>query len=133
MQFELSIQPRFNETDGLGHINNTVIPVWFEAAREPVFAIFNPELDLKHWNLIVAGFSVAFSAPTYYGKTVEVVTQISRIGSSSFEVFQRAFQAGVQTAEAKTTLVHYDYGNEKSQPIPADIRSQLEAYLTTSA
>jgi len=131
MQFELSIQPRFNETDGLGHINNTVIPVWFEAAREPVFAIFNPELDLKHWNLIVAGFSVAFSAPTYYGKSVDVVTQISRIGSSSFEVFQRAFQGGVQTAEAKTTLVHYDYAAEKSQPIPADIRSQLEAYLIT--
>ncbi|MCL2917311.1 acyl-CoA thioesterase [Shewanella litorisediminis] len=128
-QFDLSIQPRFNETDGLAHINNTVIPVWFEAAREPIFAIFNPELDLNHWNLIVAGFTIAFTAPTYYGKPVEVVTRISRIGNSSFEVLQQSFQAGKMTAEAKTTLVHYDYETEKSVAIPADIRELLGAYL----
>ena len=121
----LEIQPRFNETDGLGHINNTVIPVWFEAAREPIFEIFNPELDLNAWNLIVAGFSVAFTAPTYYGKPVTVHTFISRVGNSSFEVLQRSFQQGKQTAEAKTTLVHYDYATEKSTPIPTDIREIL--------
>ena len=41
-----SISPRFLETDALGHINNTVLPMWFEAAREPVFRMFSPELDL---------------------------------------------------------------------------------------
>jgi acyl-CoA thioester hydrolase len=127
--FEQVIQPRFSETDGLGHINNTVIPIWFEAAREPVFAIFNPALDLSAWNLIVAGFTIGFSAPTYYGKPVTVNTWISRVGSSSFEVLQRCFQEGKQTAEARTTLVHFDYSAHKSQPIPADIREQLERYL----
>ncbi|WP_065204464.1 acyl-CoA thioesterase [Shewanella woodyi] len=123
--FSLDIQPRFNETDGLGHINNTVIPVWFEAAREPVFEIFNPSLDLTKWNLIVAGFTIAYTFPTNYGKSVSVKTWISRVGNSSFEVTQQSWQEGKMTAEAKTTLVHYDYAIDKSQPISADVKSQL--------
>ncbi|OEG74338.1 thioesterase [Shewanella colwelliana] len=127
--FTLAIQPRFNETDGLGHINNTVIPVWFEAAREPVFEIFNPSLNLAEWNLIVAGFTIAYTAPTNYGKPVEVKTWISRVGSSSFEVAQQSWQTGKMTAEAKTTLVHYDYAVEKSVPI-ADVVKQALLHLT---
>lgn len=123
--FSLAIQPRFNETDGLGHINNTVLPVWFEAAREPVFEIFNPSLDLSQWNLIVAGFTIAYTSPTHYGKPVSVKTWISRVGNSSFEVAQQSWQEGKMTAEAKTTLVHYDYGIDKSQPISVEIKSQL--------
>lgn len=124
-EYSLEISPRFTETDGLGHINNTVIPVWCEAARKPIFEIFNPELDLQHWNLIVAGFTVAFIAPTYYGKDVTVKTYVSRIGNSSFEVTQTCWQAGNKTAEVKTTLVHYDYSSEKSCPISEDIRAVL--------
>ncbi|MCJ8302721.1 thioesterase family protein [Shewanella sp.] len=123
--FSLEIQPRFNETDGLGHINNTVLPVWFEAAREPVFEIFNPSLDLSQWNLIVAGFTIAYTSPTNYGKPVSVKTWISQVGNSSFEVAQQSWQEGKMTAEAKTTLVHYDYGIDKSQPISAEVKSQL--------
>lgn len=123
--FNLEIQPRFNETDGLGHINNTVIPVWFEAAREPVFEIFNPSLDLTKWNLIVAGFTIAYTSPTNYGKPVLVKTWISRVGNSSFEVAQESWQQGKKTAEAKTTLVHYDYTIDKSQAISDEVKSQL--------
>lgn len=125
--FQLTIQPRFNETDGLGHINNTVIPVWFEAAREPVFEIFNPQLDLSQWNLIVAGFTIAFTSPTHYGAPVEVKTWISRVGNSSFEVSQQSWQNQVKTAEAQTTLVHYDYQQNRSQAIGAEVKAQLQA------
>ncbi len=38
---EMQIQPRFQETDALGHINNTVPAVWFESARDPLFRIFS--------------------------------------------------------------------------------------------
>ncbi|MGE6434759.1 acyl-CoA thioesterase [Shewanella baltica] len=132
-EYSLEIHPRFTETDGLGHINNTVIPVWCEAARTPIFEIFNPELDLQQWNLIVAGFTVAFIAPTYYGKSVTVKTYVSRIGNSSFELTQTCWQAGNKTAEVKTTLVHYDYSHEKSRPIPEDIREMLAKLNGVSA
>ncbi|NRD71780.1 acyl-CoA thioesterase [Shewanella sp. VB17] len=123
--FSVEIQPRFNETDGLGHINNTVLPVWFEAAREPIFEIFNPSLDLSQWNLIVAGFTIAYTLPTNYGMPVLVKTWISRVGNASFEVAQQSWQEGKQTAEAKTTLVYYDYALDKSQAITDVIKQQL--------
>lgn len=124
-ELSLTIQPRFTETDGLGHINNTVIPVWCEAARTPIFEIFIPDLALEKWNLIVAGFTVSFIAPTYYGQDVTVKTYVSRIGNSSFELTQTCWQAGHKTAEVKTTLVHYDYAHEKSCAIPSQVREQL--------
>ncbi|MCE9680520.1 acyl-CoA thioesterase [Shewanella sp. AS1] len=126
--FSLALQPRFNETDGLGHINNTVIPIWFEAGREPVFEIFNPGLNIDKWNLIVAGFTIAFSAPTYYGSPVEIRSWISRVGNSSFEITQQCWQQGKKTAEAQTTLVHYDYATEKSVRINDDIRQRLSEH-----
>ena len=34
--FTTVITPRVSETDGMGHINNTVIPIWFEAGRKGI-------------------------------------------------------------------------------------------------
>ncbi len=126
------IQPRFNETDGLGHINNTVIPVWFEVGREPIFALFNPSLNLERWNLIVAGFTIAYLVPTHYGLSVEIKTWISRVGNSSFEVTQQCWQAGKKTAQAQTTLVHFDYAINKSQPIENELKQKLLAICGAS-
>ncbi|WP_299011259.1 thioesterase family protein [uncultured Shewanella sp.] len=126
---ELVIKPRFCETDALGHINNTVIPMWFEAAREPIFEIVNPGQNLAAWNLILAGFNITFSAPTFYGKEVVVKTHISRIGKSSFVVTQTCWQESKKTAEAQTTMVFYDYATNKSQPLTDDIRDQLSELI----
>ena len=123
--FTMVLKPRFCETDALGHINNTVIPVWFEAARDPVFEIINPGQDLSKWNMIIAGFTIAFNAPTAYGKDITVRTHVSRVGSSSFEIAQTCWQEGKQTAEGKTTMVHYDYKAEKSQPLSDAVKQQL--------
>jgi acyl-CoA thioester hydrolase len=126
-QFSMTLKPRFCETDALGHINNTVIPVWFEAAREPIYEIVNPGQDLTKWNMIIAGFTVAFTAPTYYGAEVVVKTHISRLGNSSFDILQSCWQQGKKTAEATTTMVHYNYQTEKSEPLAECVRQQLAA------
>ncbi|WP_299495879.1 thioesterase family protein [uncultured Shewanella sp.] len=128
-EIELLIKPRFCETDALGHINNTVIPMWFEAAREPIFEIVNPGQNLANWNLILAGFNIAFNAPTFYGKDALIKTSVSRIGNSSFVVTQSCWQAGEKTAEAQTTMVFYDYKTNKSQLLTDDIRVQLSELM----
>ena len=59
--FTEKVIPRFSETDALGHINNTVLPVWFEAARVPIFKFFTPDLNPHNWKLIIAKVEVSFA------------------------------------------------------------------------
>lgn len=123
------ILPRFSETDSLGHINNTVLPVWFEAARVPIFKIFTPELDPKQWKLIVAKIEVTFLGELFYGQEVEVKTSIERIGSSSFVILQQAWQHGMCCAEGKTVMVRYDFASKSSLPLSELERDALTAHL----
>lgn len=123
------LMPRFSETDVLGHINNTALPVWFEAARVPIFKIFTPDLDPKQWKLIVAKVEVTFKGELFYGQEVEIKTAIERIGSSSFVILQQAWQHGACCAEGKTVMVRYDFANKSSQPLSEEEKQQLTAFL----
>jgi acyl-CoA thioester hydrolase len=119
------IKPRVGETDALGHINNTVFPQWFEAARNPIFKLFNPEsaLNLNQWNLILANMSINFHVPLKFGKDVEIKTFIKRIGNTSLDVYQEAWQDNILHVSGTAIMVHYDYTAKKPQPI-ADIFKQ---------
>jgi len=105
--YSQQLQPRFNDTDALGHINNTVIAVWFEGARDPLFRLFTPDLNPTDWRLILAKFSVEFHAELFYGQLVEIRTWVSRVGNSSFDVSQQAWQQGKLCASGVAVLVPY--------------------------
>jgi acyl-CoA thioester hydrolase len=120
-----SFRVRFCETDALAHVSNTVLVQWFETAREPIFRMFNPTLDLQNWPLILASYKVDFLQQIYYGKEVEVRTYVSRLGNSSFDVYQELWQNEQHCAAGTTTLVHYDFQLQKAQPIDNTVRAQL--------
>lgn len=127
--FKESITPRFSETDALGHINNTVIPVWLEQARRPVFQLFTPDLDPEKWCLIVARIEIDFVGELRYGADVDILTSVTKIGNSSFRVEQRVVQNKEIRAKGLAILVHYDYGESRAKPIPESIRQQLKQHL----
>lgn len=123
--FSEIIQPRFSDTDALGHINNTVFAVWFEGARQGVFKIFTPNLNLQQWPLIIAGIKLDYHAQTHFGVEVEIRTYISRIGSSSFDVYQEAWQQGVKTVSGTAVMVQFDYNSNKAVTITGEQKQQL--------
>lgn len=125
----LTVQPRFNETDALGHINNTTLPVWFEQARTPIFRYFTPDLDPQNWHLIIAKIDVEFLAELYLQHEVEVRTYFSKIGNSSMTIVHEAWQQGKLCAKGHTVMVHFDHDNKGSKPIPDDIKAQLLPHL----
>lgn len=127
----MTVTPKFGDIDGLGHVNNTIMPGWFEQARNPIYRIFNPDFDFGTWNLILAHFEVDFIAQLYYNKDVEIRTKVLKIGNSSFEVYQEAWQEDVMGAKGKTILVYFDFETQKSTPITGKIREQLEKYMFT--
>lgn len=128
LMYSMIVSPKFGDIDGLGHVNNTVMPQWFEHARNQIYGYFNPEFSFKTWNLILARYEIDFVSQLFYGKDVEIRTWVSRIGKSSFEVYQEAWQNDKLCTKGNTVLVHFDFKTQKSAQIPTDIREHLKAH-----
>lgn len=128
--FTQQISPAFYDTDGLGHINNTRVPQWFEAARNELFRIFTPDLDMKKWQLILARIEVDFVGELFYGKDIEVRTTVSRIGGSSFAVHQEIWQNGTLGAKGQATMVRYDFAAGKAIPLSEEQKEELQSHMT---
>jgi acyl-CoA thioester hydrolase len=120
-----SLQPRFSETDALGHINNTAIPAWLEEARVEVFRMFNPSLAFESWNLILKRYEVEFLRQLTRAPGVEVRTWVEAVGTTSLILRQDVVQGGSVAVESRTVLIHFDYSTQRPSPIPDEIRSRL--------
>ncbi|MFV8780824.1 acyl-CoA thioesterase [Microbulbifer sp. SA54] len=127
--FTYQVEPRFSETDALGHINNTVVPAWFEQGRMPIFRIFNPDLSLVQWNLILKKMEVDFVAQIYLFSPVEIRTSILAVGNTSLTIHQEVWQKDELVAQGDCVMVHFDYENQTKAPIPKPVREVLEQHL----
>lgn len=125
------IQPRFSETDALGHINNNTYGIWFEAARESIYKIFIPDLDAKKFNLIMAHCSYDFLAEVFFGKEVIIKTIVEKIGNSSFNLAHAVYQDGHLCTTSKSVMIHFNHQKKKSVIIPEHIREELEKNIYT--
>lgn len=131
--FSMNFSPRFYETDAFGHVNNTVVTGWFETAREPIFRIFTPGMDIKKLSIILARIEVDFVAQIYYGREVSVNTWIEKIGNSSFIVIHEAWQNGAVVARGTAVQVYFDFSTQKSGRLPDTYRAELDKHLVQLA
>lgn len=127
--FKRKMTVRFSDTDGLGHVNNSNFFTYMEEGRTEIFRLFNPALELRTWNLIVASAGCNFLRQVRLTDTLTVYTWIGKVGNSSF-VVEQAIQndAGEWVARGRAALIHFDYRNQQPVPIPAEIRGQLEEH-----
>ena len=125
------VTPRFGDADGLRHINNIALVEWFEVGRNPIFRMFTPDLDLNYenWKLILVRTEFDYIGQMYYGEDVEIRSYITHIGNSSFIIGHEAWQDDKLKAKGKAVLVHFDFINQKSMPIPDSIKAQLKEHL----
>lgn len=128
----ITISPRFSETDALGHITNTAVPVWFEEGRQAVFTAVHPSLKLSEWPLIAARVAVDFIAQIHIGNNVIIHTGVSKLGNSSITVHHEAWQNDKIVARGEAVLVYFDYHTNKSRPLPDDVRERLQPLLIST-
>lgn len=128
---DIVVTPRFGDTDGLRHINNIALAEWFELARNPLYRLFTPDLDLRYekWKLIMVRTEFDFLGQMYYGSDVHIKTYISKIGNSSFVTAHEAWQNGHLRAQGRAVIVHFDFVEQKSKSIPDSIRESLMEHL----
>lgn len=125
--FTYDIIPRRSETNATGHIDHTVLPVWFEQARTPIYEIFNPDLSLATWNTVIRSMTIDYLGQVYHNRPIEIRTAIGEIKTSSFNIEQELWQAGTLVARARTVLVYFDYQHQRKQAITPDLRQRLQA------
>lgn len=123
------IEPRVSETDGVGHINNTTIPVWLEAGRNKLFTLFNPDNSFKNWKMIILKTTVEYKKQLYFGTNVEIKCWVKRIGNSSLELYEEIWQQEKLSVKANTIYVNYNTQENKSEIIPTEIREELENHM----
>lgn len=129
--FKSIIDVSSRDTDALGHVNNTSIPLWFETSRNPLYKIFNPTMELnpKTWNLIMVHTEFDYLDQIFFGKTIEIRTYVEKIGNTSVTVYQEAWQDDNLTANGKAILVQFDFNKQEKVLISENIRKELEKHL----
>lgn len=130
--YKTMITPRMSETNGTGHISNTALPVWFEAARDTIYKLFNPTGDMRTFPLIIVSMQIDFQRQLYFGEDVEVRGWVERIGRTSFTLYEEAYQNGQVCAAGRAAYVYFDYEAQQSCPIHDDIRQALAAHLLST-
>jgi acyl-CoA thioester hydrolase len=130
----MKVTPRFGDIDGLGHVNNVVLAGWFELARNPLFRIFEPNLDLSHdkWPLIMAHTDYDFTDQIFFQYDVELRTYVARIGTKSFTVYHEAWQEGRLCTKGTAVVVYFDFIKNESIPIPEEKKNFLTKHLVTN-
>ncbi|MCP2035804.1 acyl-CoA thioester hydrolase [Planomicrobium sp. HSC-17F08] len=127
--YQTIIEPRVSETDGVGHINNTTLPVWFEAARNPLFSLFTPDHDFSKWKMVIAKTTLEFVKQIHFGSDVKICVWVKRIGNSSLELHEELYQNEELCAKNAVVYVNYNLAAGKSEKIPEGIREELEKHL----
>ena len=119
------VVPRVSETDGVGHINNVFVPIWFEAGRREIFQIFSPDLDFVNWKLALVKVTVEYVDQLYLSEDVEIRTGVKAIGNSSFTIREEIYQTNRLCAKGLAIYVNYNFKEKKSEPISKEIRKKL--------
>lgn len=127
--YKTTITPRVSETDAIGHINNTTLPVWFEAGRHPIFKLFTPDHDFTKWKMVIVKTTLEFMNQVYFGEDVEIRTWVKRIGNTSLELYEELYQEDKICAKNTVIYVNFNLANQQSERITNEIRNVLKNHL----
>ena len=123
---KIVIEPRFCDMDVLGHVTNSVIPQWFEHGRLHYFRYFSEAENFADLKLILKCYSVDFEHEIQIGSDVVLITDIQSIRRSSIIFRHEAYQNERLVVRGECIMVHFDYDQKKSIPIPEKLKRSLQ-------
>ena len=123
--FSVNIEPRFYETDALGHINNASIAAWLEIVRMKFIAsLCDPDTyEAMHW--ILASIQIDFIAETFFGSDVTGRVTEAVPGNTSLTVLCEMYQGGKLTVKGRAVLVFMDGETRAPVRLPESLRGRL--------
>jgi acyl-CoA thioester hydrolase len=124
------LEPRFRDTDAMGHINNAVYVTYLEVARQVYWARLDQDRDYRRVPFILAHVTIDFRSEALMNEVLEAGIRLEWIGTKSFAFVYRIWEksSGRTVVEATTVQVCYDYAAKRTMPVPDDLRRRAEAF-----
>lgn len=126
------IQIRFNDIDGLGHVNNAVYAQYFDQGRMHYFNQLNGNqaVDWQEARLIIASTHVDFVQPVFLDDDIEILTRIYKLGNKSLKMYQFLVDkaSGDVKASCKSVMVGFDPKTNESLQLDEKWRKAIEAF-----
>ena len=122
------ITVRWGEMDALGHVNNTVFYRYSEDGRlDYIGRITGDGPSRSAVGPILADLRCSFLQQLRFPASVEIATRTRAIGRSSLKIRQALFREGEDRPVAvyEAVVVWFDYGAQKSMPVPEDVRARI--------
>lgn len=125
----IGIETRWSDLDALGHVNNTRFFTFDESARLDYFGELMRS-DPQFWKsrgLILARIECDFIAQLHHPSKLKIGFRIARLGRSAMNTLAGMFADGQLVAVTRGVVVWFDYTQQKTQPIPDDVRAMVRA------
>ena len=126
------ISTRWMDNDVYGHINNVTYYSYFDSTVNK-YLIENAELDIFNSKIVgyVVNSSCNYLASLSFPDEIETGLRVNRIGNSSVTYGIGVFKKGKSEVSAygEFTHVFVNRSENKSTPIPKEIRGALEKLL----
>jgi acyl-CoA thioester hydrolase len=121
------VQIRFNDIDGLGHVNNTTIQEYFDLGRVEYFkAVFGGQVNWNEFAAIIASIKTDFAFPVFINDRLIVQTKITNIGNKSMQLLQHLTDEDKNIkAKCESTMVGFDHKNQSSAIISDEWRKLI--------
>ena len=123
--FSVTIEPRFYETDALGHINNASITAWLEIVRMKFVASLCEPGSYEAMRWILASLRIDFKSETFFGSDVTGTVIDAVPGNTSLTVVCEMFQGGKLTVKGTAVLVFMDPDTGVPVRLPESLRVRL--------
>jgi acyl-CoA thioester hydrolase len=124
------IQPRFSDTDALGHVNNQSFAAYAELGR---LDFVNHLFDRSVGTIILASLYLDFRRQVRFPEPLHIETWVAKLGSSSITLQQIIYASGERAADVKSVVVYFDYATAKPRELTAEIRTTLAPYVDAGA
>lgn len=133
MSFEHRVRVRYGEVDPQRVVFNAHWFAYFDDALTQYFAYlgFDPKETFleEHagFDVMLVRAEIEWKGSAGFDDEIVITVRPERLGNSSFDLAFSAAVGGQERVSATVTYVSIVPGESRSQPIPSEVRSSLEA------
>ena len=126
----ITLPLQWGEQDAFGHVNNAVYFRWFESARIAYGAVvgLSEMFEKRRIGPILAAVNCSYRRQLVFPDTVQIGARITKLGRTSLVMSHAVVSEKLQAvaADGDSTIVVFDYTQQKPIPIPQDLRDAIE-------